>query len=199
MNHTIQAEGYGIRLRPVRIEDSAFIVWLRNLEHARGRIGDSAADVAAQEAWLKRYFERDGDYYFIVETPGKIPVGTYGIYNHEGSIAESGRWVIRPEVRAAIPSLLVAFDEIAFGALNLSQIRGSTVSTNHPALSVNAKFGFRQTHIEKSAQIIGGTPVDLVHFLLEKKDWPPARDRLLPLARLAERQILEWEAANLVK
>lgn len=199
MQHTVQAEGFGIRLRPVRMEDSAFIVWLRNLEHARGRVGDSAADTPAQEAWLTKYFQRKGDYYFILETAGKIPVGAYGIYNLTGSSAESGRWVIRPEVPAAIPCAIVAFDQVAFGALNLAQLRVTTVSTNHPVLSLNRKLGFCQTRVEPAAQIIAGAPVDLVHFLLEKKDWPPVRERLLPLARLAERQVLEWEVANPVK
>ena len=61
MHHTLQAEGFGVRLRPVRMEDAAFIVWLRNLEHVRGRVGDTALNVAGQEAWLKKYFEREGD------------------------------------------------------------------------------------------------------------------------------------------
>jgi RimJ/RimL family protein N-acetyltransferase len=196
MNHTVQAEGYGIRLRPVQLEDSAFIVWLRNLDHARGRVGDSAADAPAQEAWLKEYFQRHGDYYFILETLGRTSVGAYGIYNLVDSSAESGRWVIRPDVPAAIPCAFVAFDEIAFSKLNLTELRVKTVSTNQPVLSLNRKLGFRQTRVERSAQIIGGAPVDLVQFLLEKNDWPPVRDRLLPLARLAERQVLEWEAAQ---
>lgn len=199
MNHTIQAEGFGIRLRPVQMEDSTFIVWLRNLEHARGRVGDSAADTPAQEAWLQEYFQRRGDYYFILETLGKIPVGAYGIYNLTGSSAESGRWVIRPEVPAAIPCAIVAFDQIAFGKLNLTELRVKTVSTNQPVLSLNRKLGFHQTLVEPAAQVIAGAPVDLVHFLLEKKDWPPVRERLLPLARLAERQVLEWDAANQAK
>jgi RimJ/RimL family protein N-acetyltransferase len=196
MNHTVQAEGFGIRLRPVQLQDSAFIVWLRNLEHAKGRVGDSAADAPAQEAWLKEYFQRPGDYYFILETLGRISVGAYSIYNLADSSAESGRWVIRPEVPAAIPCAIVAFDEIAFGKLNLTELRVKTVSTNQPVLSLNRKLGFRQTKVERSAQIIGGTPVDLVHFLLEKKDWPAVRDRLLPLVRLAERQVREWELAQ---
>src|SRR6266850_2192035 len=98
MEHTVKAEGFGVRLRPVRIDDAAFIVWLRNLQHAMGRVGDSATDVMAQQSWLKSYFAREGDYYFIVETSRGISVGAYGIYNLTGKSAESGRWIIRPEV-----------------------------------------------------------------------------------------------------
>jgi len=79
MQHDIQIEGFGVRLRPVRMEDAPFIVWLRNLEHARGRVGDSASTQQSQETWLQAYFQRAGDYYFIVETPGGIPVGTLAI------------------------------------------------------------------------------------------------------------------------
>ena len=85
MQHTIQAEGFGVRLRPVRMDDAPFIVWLRNLDHAKGRVGDSATDTASQEAWLKVYFDRQGDYYFIIETAGRIALGAYGIYDQEGS------------------------------------------------------------------------------------------------------------------
>ena len=81
MQHTIHAEGFGVRLRPVRMDDAAFIVWLRNQDYVKGRVGDSASDVAAQEAWLNAYFQRAGDYYFLVETLGGIPLGTHGLYD----------------------------------------------------------------------------------------------------------------------
>ena len=195
MRHTLQAEGFGVRLRPVRIEDAAFIVWLRNLEHVKGRVGDSALDAASQENWLRAYFDREGDYYFITETLGGIAVGAYGIYDVIGASAESGRWIIRPEVPAAIPSAIQAF-EIAFERLGLRELRVKTVSTNRTVLSLNRKFGFRQTRVEPAAQLIGGQPVDQVHFLLEAKDWPQIREGLLPLARLAEGQVQEWEQAQ---
>lgn len=191
----MQAEGFGVRLRPVRMEDAEFIVWLRNLEHARGRVGDSAADTGSQEKWLKSYFARPGDYYFIIETAGGIPVGAYGIYDVTGSSAESGRWIIRPDAPAAIPSAFLAF-EIAFEKLKLTELRVKTVSTNQPVLSLNKKFGFRQTKVDAGAQIIGGQPVDLVHFLLKPEDWNAPRERLLPMARLAESQVREWERSQ---
>jgi RimJ/RimL family protein N-acetyltransferase len=175
------------------MEDAGFIVWLRNLEHARGRLGDSAHDTAAQEAWLTQYFQRPGDYYFVVETQRGYPVGAYGIYHLEGSSAESGRWVIRPDVPAAVPSAILAF-QVAFGQLQLRELRVKTVSTNQRVLSLNRKFGFRQTRVEPAAQVIGGKAVDLVNFVLEARDWPGVLDRLRPLARLAEAQVLDWEA-----
>jgi RimJ/RimL family protein N-acetyltransferase len=196
MQHTLHAEGFGVRLRPVRMEDAAFIVWLRNLDHVKGRVGDSAMDAATQVTWLRAYFDRQGDYYFIIETLGGIGVGAYGIYDVVGASAESGRWIIRADVPAAIPSAIQAF-EVAFGRLGLHELRVKTVFTNRSVLSLNRKFGFRQTRVEPAAQVIGGQAVDLVHFVLEAKDWPKIRDRLLPLARLAETQVQEWEQAHL--
>jgi RimJ/RimL family protein N-acetyltransferase len=191
VQHTIHAEGFGVRLRPVRMDDAAFIVWLRNLDHAKGRVGDSALTEVSQQAWLVTYFDRPGDYYFIIETLDRLPVGAYGIYDVRGDSAESGRWVIRPDAPAAIPSAMVAFD-IAFGTLGLSELRVRTVSTNRNVLSLNRKFGFQQVLVEPGAQIIGGESVDMVHFLLPATDWPKVRERLLPLANLAEKQTLQW-------
>jgi RimJ/RimL family protein N-acetyltransferase len=195
MEHTLKAEGFGVRLRPVRMEDAAFIVWLRNLDHVKGRVGDSATDTAGQEAWLRAYFQRDGDYYFIIETAGGLAIGAYGIYNVKGVSAESGRWIIRPEVPAAVPSALLAFD-LAFGGLRLKEVRVTTVSTNHGVLSLNRKFGFREVGIERGGVVIGGQPVDLVRFVMSAEEWTKPRERMLPMARLAATQVQDWEKAQ---
>ena len=195
MKHAFTAEFFGVRLRPVRWEDAAFIVWLRNLDHAVGRVGDSATNVAGQQKWLEAYFAREGDYYFIAETPGGIPVGTYALYHVVGRIAESGRWIMRPEVTAALPSGF-ALCEIAFRQLQLTELVGTTVATNLPVLSLNRKFGWHQTRVETAAQIIGGRAVDLIHFVLTPCAWDEAKARLLPLAQLAEKQIQGWEASQ---
>lgn len=195
MQHTFTTEGFGVRLRPVRMEDAAFIVWLRHLEHTRGRIGDTAPDVAAQREWLLTYFKREGDYYFIIETTGGFPVGAYGTYNMADSSAESGRWIIRTEVPAAVPCAILAFD-LAFGKMGLGELRAATVSTNQSVLSLNKKFGFRQVGVDHKGQMIGGKPVDLVRFVMKADEWLKPRERLLPLAKLAEAQVLEWESAQ---
>jgi RimJ/RimL family protein N-acetyltransferase len=192
MKHEFSADCFGVRLRPVRLDDASFIVWLRHLEHVVGRVGDSATDVASQQRWLEVYFAREGDYYFVAETPAGIPVGTYGIYGVVGRIAESGRWIMRPGVPAALPSGF-GLAEIAFHRLKLSKLIGTTITTNHPVLSINRKFGWRQTRVEPAAQIIAGQAVDLIHFELTPAAWNQAQVRLLPLAKLAEKQIRAWE------
>lgn len=191
MDHSITTEGYGVRLRPVRMDDAGFIVWLRSQEHARGRIGDTG-DETAQRAWLEKYFAADGDYYFIIETAGGKPVGTYGIYDIHGRSAESGRWVIRPEVWAGYPSLMLAF-RTAFEMLDLDELRISMVSTNRPMISLYTDLGARRTGLRANAQRIEGKPVDLVYFEVAAGEWPQVRDYLAPLAKLAEEQVSGWD------
>ena len=181
-----------MRLRPVRMEDAAFIVWLRNLDHVKGKVGDSATSLAGQESWLKKYFEREGDYYFIVESPGGIPLGTHGIYDIQGTSAEKGRHIVRPEVMAGVPAGLLATD-LGFGPLGLSELRATCVSTNVAVHSLHRRSGFKEVGLLRAVQTINGQPVDLVQFLLTPEDWARVRDRLLPLASLAGNLVAEWE------
>ena len=192
MQHSLQAEDFGIRVRPVRMEDASFIVWLRNLDYAKGRIGDSAADIASQEAWLRAYFQREGDYYFVAETAGGIPFGTHSVYNVKGDIAEKGRHVMRPEVLAGVPAGMLVTD-LAFGKLGLRALRSSCVSTNRPVRSLHLKTGFKWLRKIRAAQMIDGKPVDLVEFIITVEDWRRIHDSLLPLARQAGAHALEWE------
>ena len=192
MMHSIFSDGFGIRHRPVRIEDAPFLVWLRNLDHAKGKVGDSATDVPSQEAWLRDYFQRAGDYYFIIETACGVPVGAWGIYNITGKSGEIGRWIVRPKTPAAIPSMIPGL-EIAFEQLGMSALRTRVVSTNRRVILLDQQIGFKETHIEPAAQIIGGKPVDMIHMAMQSEDWPGVRKALTPIARMLEVQVRKWE------
>ena len=196
MNHSIVSEGYGVRVRPVRMDDAGFIVWLRNLEHAKGMVGDSATDIASQEKWLRDYFERDGDYYFVLETACGIPVGTYGFYNLTKESVDIGRWIVWPESSAAVPSVLIGID-IGFQRLGARKIHLTVVTTNARATKLYYWMGFKKTHIETDAQIINGKPVDLMHMEMDEEDWDSGRKRLLPVAVMLEVQVKKWEQASL--
>lgn len=196
MRHLLHMEGFGVRLRPVQTEDAGFIVWLRNQDYVKGRVGDSAPDTTSQQKWLETYFGRELDYYFILETLGGIPLGTNGLYDISGKKAEWGRYIVRPEVRAALPSVILIFD-LAFEKLELGALLARCVSTNRSVHSFIKKCGFRQTETEFASQVIGGRAVDLTHFDLTSSAWAEAKTRLLPLAREAERRILVWEESQL--
>jgi len=192
MNHSIVAEGFGIRLRPVRMDDAEFLVWLRNSDHAKGKVGDSAMDVADQEAWLRAYLQRDGDYYFILETACGVPAGAYGIYDRTAESAEIGRWIVRPGVPAAVPAIIPGL-EIAFDQLGLSELRTKVVSTNRRVIRLDQQIGFRETRVEPAAQIIGGKPVDLIHMTMTSESWPMVRKKIMPMALMLEVRIRAWE------
>lgn len=184
-----------MRIRPVCLDDAAFIVWLRNLEHTRGKLGDSAAGVAAQEAWLRTYFDREDDLYFITETLSGLPLGTHGLSHVANKSGEAGRLIIRPEVPGAVPTSLITFD-LAFGEMGFTELRGTSVSTNEKVHSYVRKFGFRQTNVETGARVIAGQPVDIVHFAMTADEWSKNRAGVLPIAKYAEKQILAWERAR---
>jgi RimJ/RimL family protein N-acetyltransferase len=178
------------------MEDASFIVWLRNLDYVKGKVGDSATDEAGQRDWLEAYFKRDGDYYFIIETLSGIPVGTHSLYDIRDGSAELGRWIIQAGVQAAVPSHMNAFD-IAFGELGLKALRNTTVSTNRPVISISRRFGFKEVRLETGGRIINGQPVDMYHFILTAEQWSITRPGLVSAARLAEGLVLEWEQAQI--
>jgi RimJ/RimL family protein N-acetyltransferase len=196
MRHSVQLEGFGVRLRPVQEQDASFIVWLRGLEHARGRIGDTMPDIAGQLAWLRAYFERPGDYYFIIESERGIPIGTQGIYDIRGASGEVGRWVIRPGVQAAIPSYVLILD-FAFKQLGLTELRATTIVHNRGMISLNRRVGFEQFRVEPHARLINGQPVDIVHCVLRSDTWFRSREILQPMAQVAGRLVQEWEQEQL--
>ena len=88
MEHSISLTCVRYRLRPVTLEDAAFIVELRSDPLLNRYLHEISPRVEDQVAWLERYFLRPDDYYFIVEDAdsGK-PQGTIGIYDVERAAA----------------------------------------------------------------------------------------------------------------
>ncbi len=187
MEHSVKVEAYGVRLRPVRMADAEFIVKLRSSPHAEGFIGDSAADVGSQEAWLRAYFERPDDLYFIIERgrDGQA-VGTSGICDIQGTVGEWARWVIMPGVEAAPGSMWLTF-HTAFDVLGLEILRALVVDSNTRMLSIHKKAGSTCLGISLVRRVIGGKSVNLVEFRIAKADWPRISAAIERYARIAER------------
>ena len=60
-------DGHAYRLRPVEAEDAAFILDLRADRERSRYLHRVSNDLEAQRRWLESYFERPGDYYFLIE------------------------------------------------------------------------------------------------------------------------------------
>ncbi|MEI6077489.1 MAG: GNAT family N-acetyltransferase [Verrucomicrobiota bacterium] len=178
-----------MRLRPIRLLDAPFIVQLRNSQHALGKIGDSTADVAAQEEWIQRYFKRAGDYYFIIEKARTDePLGTVGIYDIAGTQGECGRWIVLPASPAAPASSWLAW-HVCFDVLKLEVVLARVVETNLSVVSFQKKIGNPCVGRVEGEQQIGGKPVAMVHFCAKPAQWPAISEKLSHYACLAEKYL----------
>ena len=68
MNHNIIIDGASYRIRPVKLSDAKFIIDIRLADAERNKfINKISHDIETQEEWIKKYLNRNNDYYFVVE------------------------------------------------------------------------------------------------------------------------------------
>lgn len=187
MQHKITLDKYGIRIRPVRLKDAGFLVRLRNSPHAYGKLCDTSQDVSVQEAWLEKYFQRENDYYFIVERiRDHRAVGACAIYNIHEQAAEWGRWVIEPRVPAASISMWLSF-HAAFDLLDLKTLRFLVVEDNTRMLAILQRIEAAWIGIHPASRTICSRSVHLVEQRIGKADWPRISAQLEAKASLDEK------------
>lgn len=190
MKHSYSISGYHTRLRPATMDDAEFIVRLRTRPGVIGNVGDTRADPAQQREWLRAYEQREGDYYFMIETEAGTAVGTIGLYDVHNDAAEWGRWIILPGVPAAVPSCILIY-RFAFEVLRLREVRGNIVESNRRVISFHQRFGALQTHVQFRARQIGGEWINLVWILMDRERWVRTEARLQPLAEAAGRAMTQ--------
>lgn len=136
MKHRLSIDGLGYSLRPVQLSDAQFILNIRLEDMNRTRyIHEIPNDIELEEQWIRKYFDRAGDYFFIIEN--KITgqsEGTVGIYDMEDGRAEWGRWVIQKGSLAAVESVDLIY-KIAFQVLDLRELYCRTIEKNDSVVS----------------------------------------------------------------
>jgi hypothetical protein len=186
VDHNINVERFGVRLRPVRRDDAEFIFRLRRTPGLSRYIGELSPDYAAHLAWLERYFSRPGDYYFMIETSSGKPAGTISVYDIVGGEGNWGRWIILPEIPAAAASVWLIF-HVAFDLLSLDAVYSNTVLDNVRTVSFHDRCGLERVRIDPGAMTIQGTTYDVIIHAARKENWPEIRERLERAALLAQR------------
>ena len=179
MKHNVIVDGPAFRLRPVRLDDAPFILELRT-DPVRSRyLHRVPNDLGVQHRWLEAYFERAGDYYFIIEssTTGQ-PEGTIGIYNLDSGwrTAEWGRWIVRAGSLAAIESVCLVY-RAGFERLDLASMYCRTIVENQHALAFHDSFGVRRRRILPDYFELEGRMLDAVESVLTREVWESLRER----------------------
>lgn len=179
MRHSITLTCVRYRLRPVTVEDAQFIISLRTDPQLSRFVHEISPRVEDQIEWLERYFERVGDYYFIVENAESCePQGTIGLYNMESQsdTAEWGRWILKRGSMAALESVCLIC-EAAFSTLQLAGVCSRTLAENHAVISFHDSFGASQAAVLEEHFTIRGERKTAVEHRIYAIDWPTLRAR----------------------
>jgi RimJ/RimL family protein N-acetyltransferase len=181
LRHDFHIAGHAFRLRPVAASDAGYLLELR----ARGGefLNRGARTLDEQSAWLGRYFARNGDYCFIVETAdGQRREGLVGLYDidQDAGTAEWGRWVLAPRSNAAVESALLVY-RFAFDAVSLASVRCRTLAANAKVVAFHDSCGLARMSAPVTIEHDGVQRAGVEHRL-SRHQWPGVSAHLDALA-----------------
>jgi RimJ/RimL family protein N-acetyltransferase len=190
VEHSISLACVRYRLRPVTLEDAAFIVELRSDPLLNRFLHEISPRVKDQVEWLERYFLRPDEYYFIVEDAdsGK-PQGAIGLYEvaEDATGAQWGRWILKRDSMAALESAWLIY-EAGFSRLRLASLSCRTLVDNPRVVSFHDSFGASRVAVLERHFLVRGDPKSAIEHRIKAADWPELRARHYSTAsRLARR------------
>ena len=177
MRHHYTIQGGSYRLRPADLDDADFIVKLRTDPERNRFINHTSSDIGDQREWLRRYFERPDDFYFVIEHVSRcLSEGTLGIYdvNRKRRSAEWGRWVVRPGSKSAVASCCLAFD-LAFGTMELESLHSYVAAENRDVINVLRALGMRETASLPRHLLLNGHRYDASEMSITASEWKGTR------------------------
>jgi len=175
--HTLESRHH--RLRPVNDEDAAFIVLVRK-HHGGEFLHKGAQNEEEQRAWLHAYYQRENDYYFIVEDRNGKQAGTISIYDMDvqANDATFGRWVVPHSALAAVESVFLIF-LFAFETLGLTKVRAKVVVGNKKVISFHNSLGMKSGDFLPNHYTIGGNCVDVREMIMNATAWEERKKYLM--------------------
>jgi RimJ/RimL family protein N-acetyltransferase len=173
VRHDFRLDGEAFAIRPVALEDARFIWELRKDPERSRYLHPVKGGVSALVDWMKAYFDRPDDYYFMVERlrDGRAEgtVGLYGV-DHMGHCAEWGRWVLRRDSLAAIESALLIY-RFGFDRMGLEEIYCRTVAANRHVVRLHQSLGLATREGPPMTLRIGRVQHELVEQFLTRAAW----------------------------
>lgn len=191
MKHDLSIEGYAYRLRPISLEDARFVVKLRTDASLGKYLNSTSTKISDQESYIRRYYERVGDYYFVIEKmETREQEGLIAIYDLDDKekTAEWGRWIIKPSSMAGLESAYLIY-KVSFDLLDLKTVYCRTIAKNERVVSFHDSCGLTRNKILKNYAEIDGVIYDSIEHSWEKKNWLESGLRLEKLIlRLSDRK-----------
>ena len=185
MDHSITVSGYYFELRPVRLEDAAFMISLRTDPELATYLNPTSGHLEDQQVYLENYFSTPGDYYFIVQgkTSGEAE-GMLAIYaiDHRSQSAEWGRWILRKNSLAAVESACLVY-RVGLEELGLKELYCRTVARNERVVSFHASCGLSHARDLPDYVRINGVSHDSVEQVMNASSWPSCRQHMEERAR----------------
>jgi RimJ/RimL family protein N-acetyltransferase len=190
MRHDARLTCVRYRVRPVTLEDAAFIVELRSDPQLNRFLHEISPRVEDQVAWIRRYLERPNDYYFIVEEASSgESQGTIGLYDvaEDASGAEWGRWILKRGSMAAVESAWLIY-ELAFAKLGLASVSCRTLVDNGQVVSFHENFGARRVGLLEQYFLVRGERKSAIEHRITSTEWRELRAKhYATLSRLGRR------------
>jgi RimJ/RimL family protein N-acetyltransferase len=153
---------------------------LRTNPNRNAFIHSTRSDLDLQRRWIEEYFERAGDYYFVIESKIAMqPQGTLGIYAVDAAqrCGEWGRWIIQEDSMAALESAVLTF-RLAFDVLGLSMVYAHTAVANFGVVRFHDAFGLDRHAILPGFLDLAGGPADAVEHRMTREHWAGLRTAL---------------------
>lgn len=192
MRHDIHISGYGFRLRPIKEQDADFVIKLRTDSELGKYLHSTSASLDNQLAWLDRYFDREHDYYFVVESiKQNAPEGVISIYDIDPHRKEGewGRWILRNGSLAAVESAWLIY-RVAFDVLELEAVYCRTVAENLKVVSFHDSCGIKDRRLLSEHFELGGRRVDAIEHFISRGTWNNISGRLAKLSQATARRLL---------
>jgi len=173
----------------VELADAQFMLRLRTDPELSRLIHPTSPRLEDQQAYLGRYFETPGDYYFIVvrTTTGR-PEGMVAIYDVDQARrqAEWGRWIMRHDSMGAPECALLVY-RTAFEVLGLGKIYCRTAAANRNVVAFHTSCGLETNHAVRLTHNFGGSVYDAVEQYMTREKWADAERALDERARAVAR------------
>lgn len=191
MRHELRLRGHAYEIRPVEMADAEFMLRLRTDPELSRLIHPTSPRLKDQQAYLGRYFETPGDYYFIVvrSATGRQE-GMLAIYDVDQARrqAEWGRWIMRQDSMGAPEAALLVY-RAGFNLLGLNRIYCRTAAANRNVVAFHTSCGLETNHASRLTHNFGGTLYDAVEQVMTREKWAVAEAALDERARAVARLV----------